>query len=178
MSGSIDESGQLALIDAIVFFLAAMLVSQVLFSLAEGDSGIQQVDGLGADAEGLLHAVLRSSLGVEMTVRTSGDTIRLSQRDTIADCLLLEAHAIAEGDGVDGFEALNGHVKSALHSVVGPFLEPSIRLVDVSDGTAAVLVSLPDEWSEVGTAYAATLGVSEASGGSYIIQLRLVPLSS
>ncbi len=180
MSGRTDSFAQLALVDAVVFFLAAAIVSELLISLGcldEFDSDLTS-EPVGYDPDELSEAFLRSSLGVGLTVKVSGHDLRLTERDPILDCLLLEAHAIALGEGESDFSVLNIRLGEILNSVLGPFVEPSLRLVDITNGTPTVLVSLPSEWGEAESAYSASTEISDGTGRAYLIQLRLVPVSS
>ena len=178
MSGRIGSAGQLALMDAIVFFVAAIAASGIMISLVESNPVIEG-DPCGAcDVDDALSVILHSSLGEVVDVLVDGDQVILSRGDTMADCLMLEAHAIAEGDDAAGFGRLNLRLMDIAGAVFGTFMEPSFRLVDITDEIQTVLISIPFEWQEVRVAYAASAELSDAHGGEFIVQLRAAPVPS
>jgi len=166
--------------DAIVFFVASMIVSGVLFSLVstgtDGQDAVSAIEGF--DADKALTAFLRTSLGTEVEMVLGGGVLTLSERDEVAECILLEAHCIAEGDAESTFEILNGVLDVILESISRPFMVPFLQVLDVSDDDPAVLVSIPSEWEEVGEAFAASSLLTDAEGRTYLIQFRSVPASS
>lgn len=178
MSGRFGDAGQLALMDAVVFFIAAIAVSGVLASFVETSPRSEGASSCGVDVDDSLSVILHSSLGSDIDVLVGGDNVTLSRSDAIVDCLLLEAHAIAEGDDVADFVRLNLRVTDILATIFWPYGEPSFRLVDVSGRTPIVLASIPLEWPDVYLAYAASANISDAFGGEFLVQLRSVPVSS
>ena len=177
MSGKIGDEGQLALMDAMVFFVAAIAVSGVLVSSVETSPSSEGNSQPGVNVDEALAVILHSSLGSDIEVLVGGENVTLSRNDAIVDCLLLEAHAIAEGDDVAGFVRLNLMVMDIMTTIFMPYLEPSFRLLDTSGRIPIVLVSIPSEWPDVQLAYAAGAKISDASGGEFLVQLRSVPVS-
>ncbi len=171
-----NEDGQLALMDAMIFFVASIAVTGILFSLVYDSSpSVGDDDQRGFDAENTLQVFLDSCLGTEVEVCVHGGSLMLSPREFIYDCLLLEAHCIAEGDDPSGFSALNSELIDLLRIISGPFMEPSFRLVDGSNGTPMVMISVPSEWRDARIAFAASQGFSDAEGGTFMVQFRSLP---
>ena len=179
MSGRNADEGQLALMDAVVFFISAITVTCVLFSTVPhaSDNDISPSKSW-FDAGRTLTALLRSSLGSEVRATIHGEPLIISERTDIAECILLEAHVIAEGDGASDFGALDLKLSEILNAVCGPFMEPQLSVWLLSNGTPYELFSLPGSPMETPVAYAATAELADSEGTKYLVLLRSVPSAS
>lgn len=174
-----DDAGQLALMDAIVFLLAAMAVSGVLFSsIPRADHEAENDTGSWYDAERTLAAILGSSLGADVHVTVCGEPLTLSERVEIAECLLLEAHVIAEGDGHSDFSALDRILLEVVLDVSPPSMKSRLLVSDLKNGTPHELVAIPGDWSETVLVYAATAELADSEGGTYLVQLLSAPAAA
>lgn len=168
-----DESGQLALMDAMVFFIGCIAVSTVLFSSIE-EKPISVDDRNDLEAGNVLAAFMRSSIGHDISIEARGSSVLLSETEAIADCLLLEGHLIAEGDAPSHFDVLNARLLDILGAICGPFVHPSLIILDVTSAASEILNAMPSDVSDGGVVYAASEGLSDSDGRHYSIQLRLV----
>src|SRR4030042_683868 len=93
-----DRSGQLALMDASVFFIVAVVVSTVLlyYSALGRESEVANHGEGSADPCAVLEALIHSSMGRDLTVHL--DIPRhVSSHTEVGQCLLLEAEELLTG---------------------------------------------------------------------------------
>jgi hypothetical protein len=165
--------GQLALMDAIVFFVVAMAVTDMLLSMTSDYHDEELYEWF--DAQRALSTFLRCSLGSEIEVTVSGLPMALPARTEIAECLLLEAHVIAEGDGPWNFDALETRLTEVLEASCGASMESRLSVFEICDGTPFELFSVPDAWRSGELVYAATAELADSGDGVYLVQLCSAP---
>jgi hypothetical protein len=162
--------------DAIVFFLAAMVVSGVLFSAVAksvDDDGIEPCAWF--DAERALVAILRSSVGSKIAVTVGGESLVINEWMEIAECVLLEAHVIAEGDGDSDFSALNSILSEVLNDVCGLSMNARLCVHELQNGTPTELFSVPRSWADARVTYASTTELVDSEERTYLVQLCSAP---
>ena len=178
MFGERHIDAQLALMDSIVFFLAAMVVSAVLFSTVRQDAD-RELSGVSwFDAESALDAILRCSLGTDTNVVAGGEPVTIPSRTEIGECLLLEAHFIAEGDVRTDFVDLELEVSQVLKAVCPPCSEIQLVVSELRNGTPEKLFYIPWDWTETGLVSAATAELAGTDGGTFLVQLRSAPAAA
>lgn len=181
MSGArrIGQSGQLALMDALVFFMVAMAISSVLLYYS-GLGTTWTEDDLGqgmSDPHEILGVLLRSSIGREITV--SLEVPRYISWDTeVGVCMLLEAEAIVDGMAPEAFEELNKTVLDILRSLCNPVYEPFFSVMAVDDLGTARIVSIPGVPITSDRMYAATMDLVQDEEKALLAQLVLCPAAS
>jgi hypothetical protein len=172
----IGQSGQLALMDALVFFMVAMAISSILlYYSSSGITGTQDDHGQGmSDPHEILGVLLRSSIGREITV--SQDVPRhISWDNEVSVCLLLEAEAIVDGMPPEAFDELNDAVLDLLRSLCNPVYEPFLSVMAVEDSGTARIVSIPGVPVQSNQMYAATMDLVQDEEKSLLAQLVLRP---
>ena len=176
MSGRPDDQGQLALMDAVVFFLAAMVVSGILFSTVSDTVDEDRSDSCSwFDPERALAAMMRSSIGSETQVVVGGQSLILEERVEIAECILLEAHIIAEGDAGFDFSALNSILSEVVNGICGRSMHAGLCVYELLNGTPSELFSIPRSWTDTRITYASTAELADSGGSVYLVQLRSAP---
>jgi hypothetical protein len=171
-----SESGQLALMDALVFFLVAVTISSViLYYSAPGESHDAPDHGQGqGDPHEVLETILHSSIGSEIVVLT--DVPRHISSDTdVSQCLLLEAEAVLDGMSIDAFGPLNDAVKAILESVCSPMYESMLRVYSSSDAGLSPIVSIPDVGLDSSQQYGASMELTHDEEKDLHVQLILSP---
>lgn len=123
-----DRSGQLATLDAIVFFAAAMVISGVLLSYARSGT-VERPDAVPyPDPENLLEVFLRASIGQTVTLDIGGSVV-VRGNDPIGECLLMESRALTEGLPVEPFRPMNDIFLETLEESCGPGFQPRISVL-------------------------------------------------
>lgn len=166
-----DCAGQLATLDAIVFFSASILVSSTLlaYALPEGERGLDEID---IDPASMLEVLLRASVGEEIRLEVNGMAL-IRANDEIGECLMAEVHALGEGVDIAAFDALNGALARIMNSVCGPCISPHLSVLDKEDDS--VVLALPDLASDSRNAFASSLELTDLDGSRYIVELVLLP---
>ncbi len=131
------RGGQLALMDAMVFFAVAMLASSVLLSYSRSQplDPLGDADGAGDPAE-VLRVFLRASVGAEIEL---WDGLTIAGCEPVADCLMAEACWISQGAAPSSFEELDIVLLAMLEKIVAPGLSPHLQVIDTVDGGQTVL---------------------------------------
>lgn len=178
MSGddSPDDQAQLAVMDAIVFFVVAMVISSLLLYHANIDEEIRpQEHGSGsADPDAVLGAVLHASVGSEVFVPM--DAPRHIPADTeVCRCLLLEAEQIIGGTSAKIFEGLNCVLSSILERTSNPVYSSCLSLFLLGDSVPEKLFSISNGECLSSQSFSSCAGFSLAGGEEVLIQLCLAP---
>ncbi len=114
-----EAAGQLAALDAMVFFAAALVVSSVLLSYVE-DSRVVTDEGPDRDPAEALSVFLRASLGSDVDLLEDG-SILIRARDQAGECLLVELSGLSEGLPKETYDRLNEVLSQILSSICSPW---------------------------------------------------------
>lgn len=140
MSGPLRKTraGQLALMDAIVFFSVAILISSIILSQTyqeyRAEVEAQEFDAA-YDVSSFLEVLLRGSIGEGLSLNVTGH-MAISSATTIIECLAMEASALFLGESLDAFQAMNGLILIIAERMAGQQVVPHVW----------VLRSLNDSW--------------------------------
>jgi hypothetical protein len=173
-----DRSGQLALMDAIVFFFVAATVSTVLLYLsAPGPETMVEDHGQGsADPSAVLEALIHSSIGCDLTIPV--DVPRhLSRHTDIGQCLLLEAEGLIAGESASSFDRLNDAVGMILKGICSPVLDPYLSVWSTTDSESEALILIPGSEPASDQKYGATAELRNTRDRTLTVQLLLCPPS-
>lgn len=177
MHGEASNIGQLALMDAMVFFVASLAITGVLFSLV-----VSYEDSDGPlpwfDARRVLAALLLCSVGPGVEIVVSGESAVLPERTEISECILLEARLIAFGDGDADFAQLDARINEVLRAVCSQWTEAQVRVMAPMGGNLSEVFAVPGGWTEGATVFAATAELVDSGGSGYLVQLRSSPSTS
>lgn len=173
-----SRSGQLALMDAVVFFVIAMAISSMLFYYA-GAEAVQTPsrmrDGQ-SDPGAILRVFLRASLGEEV-VLDLGREIHVSADSEIAECLKTEFDALVAGTDLGSFNPLHDRLVQILEAICNPVLEPYLVAIRLLDKGSQRIFTLPSELPDSDTRYASSTELPGYEASSYLLTLILVPAS-
>lgn len=166
----IDEChGQLATLDAIVFFSAAILVSSVLLSYdlsGTKDSGV----GPTQDPANLLDVFLRASIGKEIVLEL-GEHVTIRSDDQIGECMILEIGALSQGMPLTVFQPLNQEFSIALDRLCDTTFR--YRLVVQNADSEEVLQVGMDVDRECGNIFASSMSMRDVRGADYLVILSI-----
>lgn len=181
MCGRMNDSdgGQLALMDAVVFFAASMLISTALLAYASDFAGPGSIHACNdwRDPDEVLHAFLHASVGTELIVNLNS-SVQIKGNEEIAECIAIETQALRSGAGIAPFEELNDVCLRILRSCSAPLYEPFlIVLCSDANGTEPILAIpwLPENHPE---AHASSAEFPGLVGETILVTLILCPASS
>jgi len=172
-----DEGGQLAALDAMVFFALAMLISSSTFAYVEGVSsehGTEAALSGECDPGQVLLVFMRASVGVEVTLDLGGE-VPISSREEVATCLSAELDALAGGCGVDRFDPLNDALLTMLGKLVGIGYSAHLSAYRTTDDGAEPILVLEEAGCVSENRYSGSCEVPGAGGSAYVVVLVLGP---
>ena len=177
MCGRLDgqTSGQLAVMDAIVFFVAAMTVSSVLLSYARppGDRSLEDFDG-DADPAEVLGVFLEASIGERLTLQFE-EHVTVDASEDVAHCLAVEVAALRSGVARAAFADLNSVLERMLRSICNPSFEPCLMIVELGNGAGNVVLALLDPPGAAENVYASSAELRVDDGDPCLVELVLGP---
>lgn len=180
MSGSRrrDWTGQLALLDAIVFFTIAMVIMLILSSY----SGEYLVSAAhhdttsvaGQDPGEILRVVLSASISKTVSIPVV-DEGQLRPSVTVAECLATELELLEMGIDPGAFGELNAVLRDVVYSLLVPGLEACLLAYGTCADSSVLLLSIGElpEGSERRDSSHALLPSSDSSG--FLVCLVLSP---
>lgn len=179
MSGEIrrDEGGQLAALDAMVFFALTMLISSSTFAYVEGVSsehGTEAAVSGECDPGQVLSVFMRASVGVEVTLDLGGE-VTISSREEVASCLSAELDAIVGGCSVDQFDPLNDALLMMLGKLVGMGYSAHLSAYRTTDDGAEPILVLEEAGCVSENRYSGSCEVPGLGGSAYVVVLVLGP---
>ena len=174
MSGRIDRKdlGQLAVMDAVVFFAGAILVSSVLLSYSGEPATTHQESADSLEVAHLLDSVLSSSIGSNLTI-VYDQSIQVSRQALVRDCLAVEGDCLFRGGETDGFADLNTIVLEMLGAGAPPVRAP--HLLFVYKSYSEPLLALPHLPDHVDERFASHVTLTLEGGSEILVVLVLCP---
>lgn len=166
-----EHAGQLATLDAIVFFAAAILVSSTLLAYAvpPTDAGVVE---LNIEPASMLEVLLGASIGEDIRLSVGGPAL-IRENDEIGECLMAEVHALREGVNPLAFADLDRAYSHAMDSICGPCISAQLVVLEKEDNY--VVLEVPDRVFEVRDAFASSIELVDVDGSRYIVELVLLP---
>lgn len=173
------DKGQLAVMDAIVFFTVAMLICSLQLAQLRGEVVSDDI-GIGRDARSdpstLLMTILRTSIG-QMIMIELDTPLTVSSETAIADCLASEAVALTRGHGTAAFEELNRRVLAIVSNASAPVALPHIVMAALSDGEYDTMLVLEHAPIVSENCFAATQRILSDPSRDIVVTLVLEPTS-
>ncbi len=178
MSGRLrkDHSGQLALMDSMVFFAAALVVCGVLVSYARPTVEPEESSQGDADPAEILRVLLRASIGCPVSIDLEG-CHRLDGTEDVAICIAVEVRALSSGASLRVFSSLNALIIEMMISLCNPVFEPFLAIYELDDGSPNPVLMLPCEEAASECRYASSTEIPGDGGNSYKAILVLSPAS-
>lgn len=169
-----DDSAQLALLDAMVFFAAALLVSGMMFSQRAADGRDESAPfGLNDPIE-LLGALMRASVGRQMELPTD-PRVELTGYEEFSEVLAFELDELRSGTLLVVFTEFNEVLCDALLAACTPALEPHLVAFGEDGSLDEPLVGIPRPPDIASIAYAGSMTLPGRSGAEYVVVLVLDP---
>lgn len=166
------------MMDALVFFTAAMAVSAVLFSYVGSEDGVGHAkNGAGSYADEVLSAFLRASLGSRVVIGQPYDCV-LDGSEGIAECLVVEARLLDAGGPLAAFEELNGCLLSVLENLCGGHHSPHLLIFDAGGSSQEPVLAMPSLPGERDSLLAGNTLLPGDDNGQYVAVLVLDPALS
>lgn len=174
-----NSKGQLAFMDAMVFFAIAMLLSGALLAQVRSASDEYSVvvGGAEVDAANMLEVLMAVSIGQTLAI-TLEKTIVIASHEQVSECLRAELHALASGAEPEAFDALNEAVAEALRALAGPCMRASLVASFGEGSSDEPLLEIPGRCHPAGLAYASSVDLPCGDGVVFKILLVLEPASS
>ena len=135
------RAGQLALMDAIVFFSVAILICSIMLSRTyqEYRDEVKTPEFDAAyDVSSFMEVLLRVSIGEGMSLNVTGH-ITIRPTTTVGECLAMEASALLHGESPDAFQGMNNLILIIAGRMAGQLVVPHVW----------ILHSLNDSWIPV-----------------------------
>lgn len=174
MSGKSDDDGQLALLDAMVFFAIALVISSSLLGLSRDRSGESDDRWQMPFVESALKAFLGASLGERVILALDGGVV-LEPWERVGGCLMAELHSIRDGLPESEFGPLNAVLLSTLDGIVpGPFTY-SLLAYEPSSSPEPLLCLSKEGCTATGDRYASSVPMSDQDGAELLLVLELGP---
>jgi len=171
-----ESSAQLAVMDAIVFFIGAVLVSNILLSYVvtlPNHSPESSIVGDTDPAE-ILRTFLATSL-CESVVVDLGQKFYLDDRTTAAESLAIELLALEVGHDLNQFVHLNRLIYDMIRAVCNQAYEPHLLVFDVDDDLSGPVLSIPSAHEATKSAYASSTEIPGSGATVYLAELILYP---
>lgn len=176
MSGRLkkDRRGQLALMDSMVFFAAALAVCGVLASYARPLVEPRTDPQGDADPAEILPVLLRASIGRQVSIDLES-SYNLDGTEDVATCIAVEVHALSSGANQEVFSSLNAIILEMMTSLCNPAFEPFLIVYDLDDGLPSPILKLPHEETDSENRFASSTEVPGDDGNPYKAILVLSP---
>ena len=174
MSGRIesDDLGQLAIMDAVVFFAGAILISSSILSFSNIQPAIEEQSDASLEASYLLDCVLSASIGSNLSV-DAGHPMHLSRQTLVRDCIAFEGDCLFRGVEASGFSDLNLIVMRMLKECAPPSVDPCLLIVYKS--YSEPLLALPHIPDDVRERIASSVTLTLEGGSEIMVVLVLCP---
>ena len=172
-----ERSGQLALMDALVFLAIALLICSVqLASLAhdvERESALSE-RMCRTDPSCLLRVLLPASIGIEVTVPIDGGLI-VSASSAVSESLAAEAAAVIEGFDAARFDELNLIMLAIAENLAHPLFEVHLLLTLRTYGDSESVVRIEREPPRPSDIAAASSILADCKSWTAVVTLLLQP---
>lgn len=172
-----DSVGQIALMDAMVFFAVALLICSIQLSTyregAEPDDQFAESDGR-SDPGCVLPVFLRASIGTATSVRVDCG-LAVPAHTTISDCLAAEATALVRGVTEDAFSDLNRLILGAAKNLSHPTMNPHVILNHHTEHGVIVLLRIEYCLPSSGDVIAATSDLLDCGDVRVAVSFLLEP---
>lgn len=172
----VESHAQLAVMDAIIFFIGAVLVSNILMSYVTTLPNHPNGNSFGGDTDPaeILRMFLATSL-CESVVVDLGQTFHMDDRTTAAESLAIELVALEGGHDIRQFDRLNSLIHDMLRAVCNPAYEPYLLVFEMDDDATVPVLSIPCVPEATDNAYASSTEIPGSGTMVYLAELVLCP---
>lgn len=171
-----DCQAQLAVMDAMIFFAVAGLVSSALLANSLGGPaahGLDQADSLSARAADMLRAFLDASLGREVLMLSEGRELVVPASTKVSDCIVAELAALENVPDQGMFADMNDALSAVLRALSDPHVTAYACVYDMDASTA--ILALPNPPPDSPNVYGSSCILGEGLGAVHSIVLLLEP---
>ncbi len=170
-----DTYAQLALLDAMVFFAAALLVTGMMFSQRPAHPEVDGDDIVDVcDPADLLDALMKASLGGPAQLATVPQT-SLTGYEEISQLLSFELDELSSGTPEQVFAEVNQMICEALSAACPPAIGPHLIAFIENGSFDEPLLAIPSPAKSTSFAAAASVSIPSHWGGRYAVVLVLDP---
>lgn len=171
-----DPGGQLALMDALVFFAIAMLLSSALLvqvrSVVDRDAVIGGETDV--DAGNMLEVLMAASIGRSLSIPLEKEIV-IARDEPVSECVRAELYALISGTDLEAFDGLNEAVADILDVLSGPSMRACL-VASLLDGPSnEPLLVIPGPYRPTGLAYASSMDLPCADSVLCRVLLLLEP---
>ncbi len=168
-----DEGGQLALLDAMVFFAVSAMICAAMVSQAVSQTQALREDVLdGPATDELLNAFLSASVGA--VIYLDGLDAELTGDERFCEALFLVSAMILDGQGSGSLGELLSFCGRVLADLCAPW-SSTLMLSALDDGHMVLLVEVGEQASADADKYAASQSLGEYGGKGLVATLVLFP---
>lgn len=162
--------------DAMVFFVGAVLVSNIMLSFVPTLSERPQTESACGDTDPaeILRTIMATSL-CEPVMLDLGQIHYLDDRITAAESLAVELMALVAGCDAGQLEPLNTLIYNILRAACNPAFKPFLLVVDIEGNQSDPVISIPCEYAATSHAYASSTEIPGPGGKTYLVELILCP---
>ncbi len=165
-----DRGAQLALMDAMVFFAVALVISSVFVANID-----RTADSGASDVEAYVASLLQSFVGASLCDSVALEVpaaISIGPGENVGDCLAAELHSLREGTDPEAFEPLNLVLARILDETVAKPYWYTLSAYDQGDEMHKLLqIARTGEPSD--EAYASSFAITDEDGSQLLIVLQL-----
>ncbi|MBN1677958.1 MAG: hypothetical protein JW880_05405 [Candidatus Thermoplasmatota archaeon] len=171
-----DEKGQLALMDAMVFFSIAMLVSSILMAQSESvsTSTHSELDWPGVEVSDMLEVMMGASIGTEMTICLDREW-EICGSESVAECLCAELCAVSKGFEMSAFDPVNEAIAGILEVLSGPLFRAHVLAVHPQGSSAEPVLAVPGPCRAGDSVHSSSMELPCGHGLTFTIILALEP---
>lgn len=172
-----SDRGQLALMDAMVFFTVMLLICSLQLSMCRerGVCDDMHLDLAGrCDPDSVLPVLLKASIGVRCVV-SLGSPLEVLAYTTVAECIAAEAVAVLRGASFDQFDVLNEVILGIAANISHPLLVPHIVLYHECDDDMTVLLRIERRPPSSEDLIVACCGLPEGGDVRLTVSFQLEP---
>lgn len=180
MSGAAENSsdGQLALLDAVVFFVIAIAISAFSWCQTDlrGEMSVNMTRTQAPRTTEMLSAFLKASISTSVVLELP-ERIVVRADVLVSECVAFEAFRTLDGCPDMVFAPLNRILESVLRALSGTSWEYYFEVWHVSDRAVSVVFALPCVHPSVATSYSAS-SLLPSDRTDLLVVLVLTPAAS
>ncbi|UCE81008.1 MAG: hypothetical protein JSV94_00790 [Methanobacteriota archaeon] len=172
-----DDSGQITLMDAMVFFAIMLIICSIQLSALSRDmwSDDQLIEPTGrGDPSSVLSVLMRASIGVGSSIRIDGG-LSVPPDTLVSECLAVEAASLVGGIAETAFCVLNGVIISIMTNLTHPLTKPHLILNRHTEDGMFVLLRLENDLLESVDVTAADCDLPSCAEDRITVSLLLEP---
>jgi len=169
-----DDGGQLALLDAMVFFAVSSMICATMASHAVNRSQALEAAALGEpNTDEMLSVFLSASVGA--SIGLEGLSVELAGYESFSEVLFLVSAMVMDGQDENLLEPVLSLCSHVLADLCAPW-SPLLVLSAEADGNMASLLEVGEQAVSDADKYAASQSLGEHGGVGVVVTLVLSPV--